>query len=71
MRNASVRSDLANHTLGNQPRIVRRVTIDGPVWVGIDGRCGKRRNSDAQVSAAALKEHSGAEITQVYLCCGA
>jgi alpha-ketoglutarate-dependent sulfate ester dioxygenase len=38
---------------GNQPRIVRRVTIDGPVSVGIDGRHGKRRNSDAQVSAAA------------------
>ena len=38
---------------GNQPRIVRRVTIDGPVSVGIDGRHGKRRNSDAQVAAAA------------------
>src|SRR5262245_51779041 len=38
---------------GDQPRIVRRVTIDGPVSVGIDGRHGKRRNSDAQVSAAA------------------
>jgi taurine dioxygenase len=31
---------------GSQPRIVRRVTIDGPVSVGIDGRHGKRRNSD-------------------------
>jgi alpha-ketoglutarate-dependent taurine dioxygenase len=38
---------------GDQPRIVRRVTIEGPVSVGIDGRHGKRRNSDAQVSAAA------------------
>jgi taurine dioxygenase len=37
---------------GNQPRIVRRVTIDGPVSVGIDGRHGKRRNIDAQVVAA-------------------
>src|ERR1700674_194879 len=37
---------------GNQPRIVRRVTIDGPVSVGIDGRHGKRRNADAQVGAA-------------------
>ena len=31
---------------GSQPRIVRRVTVDGPVSVGIDGRHGKRRNSD-------------------------
>jgi hypothetical protein len=38
---------------GNQPRIVRRVTIDGPVSVGIDGRHGKRRNCDAQVPTAA------------------
>jgi alpha-ketoglutarate-dependent sulfate ester dioxygenase len=38
---------------GNQPRIVRRVTIDGPVSVGIDGRHGKRRNSDAEFAAAA------------------
>jgi len=38
---------------GNQPRIVRRVTIDGPVSVGIDGRRGKRRNSDAQITEAA------------------
>ena len=38
---------------GDQPRIVRRVTIDGPVSVGIDGRHGKRRNSDAQVATAA------------------
>jgi alpha-ketoglutarate-dependent taurine dioxygenase len=38
---------------GDQPRVVRRVTIDGPVSVGIDGRHGKSRNSDAQVSAAA------------------
>jgi len=38
---------------GQQPRIVRRVAIDGPVSVGIDGRHGKRRNSDAQVATAA------------------
>jgi alpha-ketoglutarate-dependent taurine dioxygenase len=38
---------------GDQPRIVRRVTIDGPVSVGIDGRLGKRHNSDAEVAAAA------------------
>jgi taurine dioxygenase len=38
---------------GEQPRIVRRVTIDGPVSVGIDGRHGRRRNSDAQVKAVA------------------
>jgi alpha-ketoglutarate-dependent taurine dioxygenase len=38
---------------GDQPRIVRRVTIDGQVSVGIDGRHGKTRNSDAQVAAAA------------------
>ena len=38
---------------GNEPRIVRRVTIDGPVSVGVDGRQSKRRNSDAQVAAAA------------------
>ena len=38
---------------GDQPRIVRRVTIEGPVSVGIDGRQGKLRNSVAQVTAAA------------------
>jgi hypothetical protein len=38
---------------GDQQRIVRRATIDGPVSVGIDGRHGKRRNGDAQVAAAA------------------
>jgi alpha-ketoglutarate-dependent sulfate ester dioxygenase len=38
---------------GDQRRIVRRVTIDGPTSTGIDGRHGKRRNSDAQVGAAA------------------
>jgi hypothetical protein len=31
---------------------VRRVTIDGAVSVGIDGRHGKRRNIDVQVAAA-------------------
>ena len=38
---------------GKAPRIVRRVTIDGPVSVGIDGRQGKRRSSATQVTAAA------------------
>jgi len=38
---------------GKEPRIVRRVTIDGPVSVGIDGRYGKARDCDAQVTAAA------------------
>jgi taurine dioxygenase len=38
---------------GVERRIVRRVTIDGPVSVGIDGRHGKRRNGDAQSAAAA------------------
>jgi taurine dioxygenase len=38
---------------GKAPRIVRRVTIDGPVSIGIDGRHGKRRNGDAEVAAAA------------------
>jgi len=38
---------------GDQARIVRRVTIDGPVSVGIDGRHGERRDSDAQVATAA------------------
>jgi alpha-ketoglutarate-dependent sulfate ester dioxygenase len=37
---------------GTQPRIVRRVTIDGPVSVGTDGRHGKRRNSDPRYFAA-------------------
>jgi alpha-ketoglutarate-dependent taurine dioxygenase len=46
---------------GNQPRIVRRVTIDGPVSIGIDGRHGKRRNSDAQVAAAARKNTVAAQ----------
>jgi len=34
---------------GDQPRIVRRVTI------GLDGRHGKRRNSHAQVNCSRLK----------------
>ncbi len=38
---------------GDQPRIVRRVTVDGPVSVGIDSGHSKRRNSDPQVAAAA------------------
>jgi len=55
---------------GDQPRIVRRVTIDGPVSVGIDGRHGKRHNCDAQVSCSGLKERGSAEIA-IYLCYGA
>jgi alpha-ketoglutarate-dependent sulfate ester dioxygenase len=38
---------------GDQRRIVRRVTIDGPVSVGIDDGRGKRRNNGAEVIAAA------------------
>ena len=38
---------------GNQPRIVRRVTIDGPASVGIDGRHGKTRSSTTEAAAAA------------------
>ena len=38
---------------GEERGILRRVTIDGPVSVGIDGRQGKTRNSDAPVAAAA------------------
>src|SRR5262245_28596028 len=37
---------------GDQPRIVRRVTIDGPVSVGIDGRQGKRRSGSTEAAAA-------------------
>jgi alpha-ketoglutarate-dependent sulfate ester dioxygenase len=37
---------------GDQRRIVRRVTIDGPVSLGIDGRYGTRRGSTIQVTAA-------------------
>jgi alpha-ketoglutarate-dependent sulfate ester dioxygenase len=33
---------------GTQPRIVRRVTIDGPVSVGTDGRHGRRLLSESQ-----------------------
>jgi len=38
---------------GNEPRIVHRVTVEGPVSVGIDGRHGKRRNNDVQAVVAA------------------
>jgi alpha-ketoglutarate-dependent sulfate ester dioxygenase len=38
---------------GEERRIVRRVTIGGPVSVGIDGRHGKRRDYDAEVPVAA------------------
>jgi hypothetical protein len=39
---------------GNEPRIVRRLTIDGPVSVGIDGRHGKRHSRATQGQTAAL-----------------
>jgi alpha-ketoglutarate-dependent sulfate ester dioxygenase len=38
---------------GEQRRIVRRVTVGGPVSVGVDGRHGRSRNSNAQAAAAA------------------
>jgi taurine dioxygenase len=38
---------------GNEPRIVRRVTIDGPMSVSIDGRHGKTYSSPAGIDAAA------------------
>jgi alpha-ketoglutarate-dependent sulfate ester dioxygenase len=38
---------------GDQRRIVRRVTIDGPVSVGIDGRHSKRSRNAMQATAAA------------------
>jgi alpha-ketoglutarate-dependent sulfate ester dioxygenase len=38
---------------GDQRRIVRRVTVGGPVSVGVDGRHGRSRNSNAQAAAAA------------------
>jgi alpha-ketoglutarate-dependent sulfate ester dioxygenase len=37
---------------GDQRRIVRRVTIEGPVSVGVDGRHGTRRGDAIQVTAA-------------------
>jgi len=37
---------------GDQRRIVRRVTIDGPVSLGIDGRYGTRRGGAIEVTAA-------------------
>ena len=46
---------------GDQRRVVRRVTIDGPVSVGVDGRHGKRRNSDAQGQPSGVKDHGSAE----------
>jgi taurine dioxygenase len=38
---------------GEERRIVRRVTIDGPVSVGIDGRHGKTRSGTTEAAAAA------------------
>jgi alpha-ketoglutarate-dependent taurine dioxygenase len=38
---------------GDEPRTMRRVTIDGPVSVGVDG--GHGRNSDPDVSASGMK----------------
>ena len=37
---------------GDQRRIVRRVTIEGPVSVGVDGRLSKARQGDAVTAAA-------------------
>jgi alpha-ketoglutarate-dependent sulfate ester dioxygenase len=50
---------------GSQPRIVRRVTIDGPVSIGIDGRHGRICSTDSQLTAAASRVKAGAEIAQV------
>ena len=38
---------------GDEPRIVRRVTIDGPVSVGIDCRQGKTRSGTTEAAEAA------------------
>jgi taurine dioxygenase len=37
---------------GDQRRIVRRVTIEGPVSVGVDGRLSEARQGDAVTAAA-------------------
>jgi alpha-ketoglutarate-dependent sulfate ester dioxygenase len=47
------RSTKAIDDYGDQRHIVQRMTIDGPVSVGIDGLRGKRRSSATQVTAAA------------------
>jgi hypothetical protein len=41
---------------GDQPRIVRRVTIDGPVSVGIDGRHGQKTQQRRSGRRGGLKE---------------
>jgi len=40
------------------PRIVRRETIDAPVSIGIDGRHGNRRDSNAHARCSSVKEHA-------------
>jgi hypothetical protein len=49
MLNSASRRD---YSRPDQRRIVRRVTIEGPVSVGIDGRRGTRRGAAIQVAAA-------------------
>jgi len=44
---------------GDEARIVRRVTIDGPVSVGIDGCNGKARSGGAEINAAAWQKDGG------------
>jgi hypothetical protein len=55
MRNASVRPELANRSnaLDNRARIMRRVTVDGPVSVGIDVGSAK----DATVMVRSRERH--------------
>jgi hypothetical protein len=40
---------------GNQPRIVRRVTIDGPISVGIDGQRGEKMQQRCSGHCSRLK----------------
>jgi alpha-ketoglutarate-dependent sulfate ester dioxygenase len=47
------RDSQGHRRLWRPRRIVRRVTIDGPVSVGIDGRHGRRCSGATQFSAAA------------------
>jgi hypothetical protein len=65
---------------GDRPRIVRRVTVDGPVSVGIDGRHGKRLLSESQmreirlsdsisrVASAAPRKQTGPSQNQIDPC---
>jgi hypothetical protein len=60
-----------NRRLRQPAAHARRVTVDGPLSVGIDGRLGliMRPNSDARIDV--LTDNSAVEINQAYLCCGA